>query len=308
MARQNWIGAQEIAESIRRIDSSGGMADQILGTALIGRNKYDEAIAAFQNAYNAAPTAAQPMDSLVGALLKANRKDQATIIPEIGADERSRITQMPLCSWARYSFRAAPPIRPSRAFWQPSRRNRKIVVGYRALADFYVSQKNYDEAIKIVRSGIEQQPDTLALHMILASVLERKGDYESAISEYEFMLDRQPANLILANNLASLLLDHRTDEASLKKAQSLAAILRKSEIPQFKDTLGWASYRQGDYRTAVALSEEASAALPDQAAIRYHLGMGYIATDQTRQSIGAAQKGAGTGSRQRAGGGNTHGA
>ena len=77
LARQNWNGAQEIAESIRRIDNSGGMADQILGAALIGRNKYDEAITAFQTAYNAAPTAAQPMDSLVAALLKANRKDQA---------------------------------------------------------------------------------------------------------------------------------------------------------------------------------------------------------------------------------------
>jgi len=46
LARQNWIGAQEIAESIRRIGNNGATADQILGTALIGRNKYDEAIAA----------------------------------------------------------------------------------------------------------------------------------------------------------------------------------------------------------------------------------------------------------------------
>ena len=72
------VGAQEIAELIRRIDSSGGVADQIAGTALMGRNRYDEAISAFQSAYNAAPDAPQPMDSLVGALLKANRKDQAT--------------------------------------------------------------------------------------------------------------------------------------------------------------------------------------------------------------------------------------
>jgi tetratricopeptide (TPR) repeat protein len=86
--------------------------------------------------------------------------------------------------------------------------------------------------------------------------------------------------LILANNLASLLLDHRKDAASLKKAQSLAAFLRKSDIPQFKDTLGWASYQQGDYRSAVSLFEVAVAALPDQAAARYHLGMGYIATGQ----------------------------
>src|SRR5205823_3044944 len=45
LARQNWIGAQDIAETIRQIgNNNGATADQILGTALIGRNKYDEAI------------------------------------------------------------------------------------------------------------------------------------------------------------------------------------------------------------------------------------------------------------------------
>ena len=141
--------------------------------------------------------------------------------------------------------------------------------------------------------------------MILASILEQKGDYESAISEYEFMLARQPANLILANNLASLLLDHRTDEASLKRAQSLAAILRKSDIPQFKDTLGWANYRHGDYRTAVALSEEASAALPGQPAVLYHLGMGYMATDQAAKASEQLKKALELAPRERSGTGNT---
>jgi tetratricopeptide (TPR) repeat protein len=279
LARQNWIGAQEIAESMRRVDGSGSFADQILGTALIGRNKYDEAIAAFRSAYNDAPAAAQVMDSLVGALLKANRKDQAISFL------RSALTKDPknanaLVLLGSMQLSSGASEQALNNFLEAVKAQPKDIAGYRALADLYASQKNYDEAIKVVRSGIEQQPDMLSLHMILAGVLERKGDYESAISEYEFMLQKQPANLILANNLASLLLDHRTDEASLKKAQSLATILRKSEIPQFKDTLGWASYRHGDYRTAVALSEEASAALPGQAAVRYHLGMGYIATDQ----------------------------
>ncbi len=130
----------------------------------------------------------------------------------------------------------------------------------------------------------------MALHLILASALERKGDYETAISEYEFMLEKQPGNLILANNLASLLLDRRTDKASREKARSLAAVLRKSQIPQFKDTLGWVSYHQGDYRTAVSLSEEAVAALPDQAAVRYHLGMGYISISQLGKASEQLQK------------------
>jgi cellulose synthase operon protein C len=83
--------------------------------------------------------------------------------------------------------------------------------------------------------------------MTFAGVLDRKGDYEAAISQYESIPDTQPSNLIASNNLASLLLDHRTDGPSLKKAQSIAAILRNSQIPQFKDTLGWAKYHEGDY-------------------------------------------------------------
>jgi tetratricopeptide (TPR) repeat protein len=278
LARQNWIGAEEVAELIRRIGNKGA-ADQILGAALIGLHKYDEAIAAFQNAYDAAPTATQPIDSLVAAFLKANKKDQAIIfLKSVLVKNPANANALVLLGSMQLSNGAAD--QALKSFLAAVRAQPKDTVGYRALADLYLNQKNYDEAIKAVRAGIQQQPDSMDLHIILANALERKEDYEAAISEYEFMLDKQPGNLIAANNLASLLLDRRTDKASLKRAQSLAAILRKSQIPQFKDTLGWASYLQGDYKTAVSLSEEAAAALPDQASVRYHLGMGYISISQ----------------------------
>jgi tetratricopeptide (TPR) repeat protein len=219
------------------------------------------------------------MDSLVGALLKANKKDQAIIfLKTVLVKNPGNANALVLLGSIELSSGAAD--QALKSFLAAVRAQPKDSVGYRALADLYLNQKNYDEAIKVVRAGIQQQPDTMDLHIILANALERKEDYEAAISEYEFMLDKQPGNLIAANNLASLLLDHRTDKASLKRAQSLAAFLRKSQIPQFKDTLGWASYLQGDYKTAVSLSEEAAAALPDQAAVRYHLGMGYISISQ----------------------------
>ncbi len=50
----------------------------------------------------------------------------------------------------------------------------KNPAGYQALADFYLNQKNSDEAINVVRTGIQQQPELMALHMILANLLERK--------------------------------------------------------------------------------------------------------------------------------------
>ena len=52
LTRQNWIGAQEVAETIRRLGDSRGIADQILGAALSGRNRYDESIGVLQNAYS----------------------------------------------------------------------------------------------------------------------------------------------------------------------------------------------------------------------------------------------------------------
>ena len=97
------------------------------------------------------------------------------------------------------------------------------------------------------------QPESSTLRLALAGILERNGDYDGAISEYETMLRSEPNSLIVANNLASLLADRRTDKASLERAQSLAAVLNKSPIPQFKDTLGWVSYLRGDYDAAIPL-------------------------------------------------------
>jgi cellulose synthase operon protein C len=280
LTRQDWSGAQEVADSMRRIGGgTSGIADQILGASLVGRNRYDEAIIAFQSAYSVAPSAAQPMESLVRTLLKANKKDQAiTFLKSVLAKDPNSANALVLMGTMQFSNGSADEARTS--FLAAVKAQPKDIVGYRALADLYINQRNYDEAIKIVRSGIEQRPDATSFLMILANVFERKADYESAISEYQTLLDREPGNLLAANNLASLLLDHRTDAASLKRAQSLAAFLRKSDIPQFKDTLAWASYLQGDHRTALSLSEQAAAGLPDQAVVRYHLGMSYIATGQ----------------------------
>src|SRR6185369_15733300 len=158
LARQNWIGAQEIAESIRRIGNNGATADQILGTALIGRNKYDEAIAAFQNAYNADPTAAQPINSLVGALLKANKKDQAAVfLKSVLAKNPGDANALVLQGSTQLASGAAD--QALKSFLAAVNAQPKHAAGYQALAEFHLGQKNYDEAIKVVRTGLQQQPD-----------------------------------------------------------------------------------------------------------------------------------------------------
>jgi tetratricopeptide (TPR) repeat protein len=282
LTRQNWTGAQEIADAIRRIGDNSGLADQIMGATLSGRNKYDESIAALQNAYAAAPSV-QPMVTLVNAFARAGKLDRAVaFLQTVLASNRDNAEAHVLLGSIQLAKNAQEEALNS--FRTAIERQPKNMAGYRALAQFYLRQRNDEDALKVTRAGLEQQPDSFAMHLLLAGVLDLKGDYEAAIAECEYLLKQEPGSLIAANNLASLLSEHRTDKASLERAHSVAAVLRKSQVPSFKDTLGWIYYQRGDYKSAISLLEEAAAALPDRAVIRYHLGMSYIAAGQLEKA------------------------
>ena len=71
LARQNWIGAQEIADAIRRIGDARGVSDQILVAALNGQGKYGDSIRVLEGLQ------VQPMAALVDTLVRAKKLDQA---------------------------------------------------------------------------------------------------------------------------------------------------------------------------------------------------------------------------------------
>lgn len=278
LAREDWAGAQEVAELLRRVGGEG-IADQLLGAVLSGQHKDDQSVAAFEAAVAASPSAVQPMVGLVRELIHTKQTDKAvaflqSVLKANPANAEAHVLM------GSISLANNEPDQAIKSFNTAIERQPKDNAGYRALADLYLRQHNPDAALKVIRAGLKEQPNNLALQFTLAGVLELNGDYEAAISEYENMLAEQQGSMIVANNLASLLLDHRTDKASLERAKSLAAILQKSPVPQFKDTLGWLSYRMGNIKDAVPLLEEAVAAMPNLPAIHYHLGLGYEAAGQ----------------------------
>jgi len=248
-----------------------------------GQHKYDQSIAAFQDAVAAAPSAVQPMASLVAEMIQAKQTDRAVAFLQ-SVLKANPANAEALVLLGSISVTNNAPDQAIKSFTAAIAKQPKDVVGYRALANFYLSQKNVDGALKVVRAGLQELPDNIVLHISLAGVLEQTGDYDGAIAEYEYLLSQQPGSILVANNLASILSDHRTDKASLDRAQSLAPILRKSQVPQFKDTLGWVSYRAGDFKAAVPLLEEAATAMPDLALVHYHLGMSYQAAGQYKKA------------------------
>jgi cellulose synthase operon protein C len=284
LARQDWAAAEQVGEQIQRLGHSAEVADQVLGLAFSGEHKYDASISAFQSGVAAAPNAVQPMAFLVNALLESKQTDRALSFLKTVLDTNPENAEAYVLLGSIRLANGAPD-QAINDFKTAIDKQPRDAAGYRALADLYFRQKSYDAAIQTLRAGLNRNPTEVTLHMALATLLEATNDYEAAISEYERVLNLQPSSVIAANNLASLLLDHRTDKASLAQAQALAARLRQSPVPQFRDTLGWARYHSGDVAEAVPLLQEAADALPDLAVVHYHLGMSYLATGQAAKAV-----------------------
>ena len=156
----------------------------------------------------------------------------------------------------------------------------KDPAGYAALTDFYIRNKNYDEAGKVLQTALGELPGNTNLRLSSAGLKILKGDNDGAISEYEGILKDQPNSLVAVNNLASLMLDNRSDKQSLERASALSEKLKSAPLPQFQDTVGWAEFKRGDLKSAIATLESVVEKTPNLAAARYHLGMSYQATGQ----------------------------
>ena len=283
LTRQNWIGAQEVADAMRRVGDNRGIADQVLGAALSGQKKYDESIGVLQSAYAASPGDVQPMFALVNALVRAQKVDRAAAFLQTVLSNDPGNAEAHVLMGSTQLLRNTPD-QALKSFSTAIERQPKKTIGYRALADLHLRQGQPDDALKVIRRGLQQQPDSFTLRLVLAGLLEIKGDYEAAISEYEIMHKQDSGSMVVANNLASLLTDQRSDRASHERAYALALGLRKSQVPQFKDTLGWIHYHRGEHKMAQPYLEEAVAELPDFALVRYHAGMNYVALGEAAKA------------------------
>ncbi|MEJ2646585.1 MAG: tetratricopeptide repeat protein, partial [Gammaproteobacteria bacterium] len=147
---------------------------------------------------------------------------------------------------------------------------------YDSLAKARMAEGHAQAAMATYQQGLKAIPDNQALMLGLALTHSQTGDFDGAAKVYEQILAKQPGNVVAANNLASLIADHRSnDPASLAKAKKLVAQFGSSKQLAFLDTYGWVHYRLGDLdKAAKALSEVVQKA-PKVPVFQYHLGMVY---------------------------------
>ena len=159
-----------------------------------------------------------------------------------------------------------------------------------ALYNIHALQEDVATARQALLDGLEANPDNLRLNWALAGILEREGDIQGAIDIYERLYAADSNNLIIANNLASLLATGSEDADSLTRAHEIARRLRDRDVPAFQDTYGWIAFRRGDLDTALAALEPAAASLPADPTVQYHLARTYVALKRDADALAQFRK------------------
>ncbi|MEM8633345.1 MAG: tetratricopeptide repeat protein [Pseudomonadota bacterium] len=147
-----------------------------------------------------------------------------------------------------------------------------------------------EDARAVLTAALDANPNAGRLLLFQAGELERDGDIEGAIAIYETLYTQNTNNVVVANNLASLLSTFRDDADSQARAAAVARRLRGTEVPAFQDTYGWIAYQQGDFEEALTYLEPAAAALTDNPLAQYHLGMTYAALERPEEARDALMR------------------
>ena len=275
----DWAGAQLVADDISKVKGQEQLAEEIRGAAYVASKDLEASIAAFRRAYAAAPSKAQPMVSLVRTYLLAGRTDDAMdfLGAEITADP-ANVPALLLLGELQAANGDTPAA--SQTFERAISQQPKNTAGYTNLANLQMREGNTAAAEQVIKQGLLAAPGDFDLLMAQASIYEVSARFEEAIAAYEALLKSYPGSDTAINNLASLLSEHRADQASLQRAYEMTQRFSRSDSPYFKDTLGWASYRLGKFDEGLPLIESAARQMPEQPVFRYHLGMNYAALNR----------------------------
>ncbi|MBL4930088.1 tetratricopeptide repeat protein [Fuscibacter oryzae] len=166
--------------------------------------------------------------------------------------------------------------------------------GWLALVNIQTASGDAAGAATSLDASLQAVPASKLLRWAKAGALERSGDVDGAIALYETLYTEDSNWLVVANNLASLLADHRDDAASLDRAYVIARRLRGADQPAFQDTYGWISFRRGSLDEALSALEPAAKGLPDDPAVQYHLAMTYGAMGRKDEALAILNKVAST--------------
>lgn len=159
-------------------------------------------------------------------------------------------------------------------------------VGGRAVVGLFQAkrQAGEDNPVQVLEAALERRPDDVTVRVLAADHHLASGNHAGAAGHYETLLERQPDNPALLNNLAWLYA-RANDPRALPTAERAHELAPQSA--HIMDTLGWILHQRGDNKRALELIGEAAQRAPDVPEIRYHHA---VLLAETGDAEGAARE------------------
>jgi len=152
------------------------------------------------------------------------------------------------------------------------------------LGKVQIAEGASDQALATYLQSIKDNPREVTFYILAGELYESKSQWDQAKSMYQQALNIQSDNPTASNNLAYLILQQG---GNVDLALAMAQTARRGipDSPNFADTLGWAYYQKGVYKSAISLFQESirlneKQGGADDADVHYHLGLAYQKTNQ----------------------------
>jgi putative PEP-CTERM system TPR-repeat lipoprotein len=142
-------------------------------------------------------------------------------------------------------------------------------------------------AAKTYLAWLVKHPDDDKIRFLLASLYLSNKQYERSLVEHEKILERQPKDAVVLNNLAWLY-DQKGDTRAVALAER--AHEAAPQAPTITDTLGWILLRKGDQEKALPLLADAAQRAPNQPEIQYHYGVALKQAGKTQDAKAILEK------------------
>ncbi|MCP4073550.1 MAG: tetratricopeptide repeat protein [Hyphomicrobiales bacterium] len=291
LGQGNWLGANEVATSLERLgEGNKVLVDRIRARSLAGQNKFDESISVLQGSLERTPDDKTPVVDLFRLYVKTQKYDAAEELlkSSLRSDENNVLTYIRLASLYRLQKR----IDEAEVLLKTAvEKDVSSIKGLYALSQFYLKEGRNAEAESTVRKGLERVKNSAPLQLLLATILEESAKIDEAIVIYEAMYKAEPRSPVIANNLASMLSEHKNNPDSLERAYEIAySRFRNSNTPHFLDTLGWIYVLRGEFDEAVPFLKKASESLPNNGMVHFHLGMAYKGQERPELALASLKK------------------
>ncbi len=294
LTQSNWAEAEAIANELAALPQpeARAAAQELKAAILLGQNRVDEGLSFLSsvigdqtqaNADGSAPDDLRAVAMLVETQVRQGRLAEARTYLDGLQIERPEDSGLKLLSAGLDAMRGETA-RAEQQYRDLIAADPEAEAPVRLLYALLSAQDRREEAATVVDEALAAQPKSSTLRWLKAGDLERAGDIDGAIALYEAMYAEDSGNVIVANNLASMITSYKSDPESLDRAFAVARRLRGSDVPAFADTYGWIAFRRGDMEEALSHLERAAPGLPGDALAQYHLAMAWDKAGKTEEA------------------------